>query len=173
MNNKKIINNSFDYSNAIMTVEYVTYLVQYLDGLYNQLQGLIKEDKTKNEKLKSEYRNYRYKTSFSDRFRIYISLKGYNNITCEDLETFKAAIKDGNLKNVSFLEIKLELNYKTGKENELIDLDNEFIISLKPYEIVFNRKSNNNDVKMNQIENNINEILKKIPTANTIFCTKD
>ena len=35
------------------------------------------------------------------------------------------------------------------------------------------RKSNYKDANMDQVEDTINEILKKFPVANTIFCTKN
>ena len=70
------------------------------------------------------------------------------------------------------MEIKLDLYYKRGKNDNLTDYENSFTIVFKPYEIIFARKSNHNEVNMNQIENNINEIMKKFPTANSVFCTK-
>ena len=50
--------------------------------------------------------------------------------------------------------------------------ENLFKITFKPYNIVFTRKSNYADQNMDQIENVINEILKKFRVQNTIFCTK-
>ena len=47
-----------------------------------------------------------------------------------------------------------------------------FKISFKPYDITFKRKSNFKDPVIDNIENNINELLKKFKTQNTIFCTK-
>ena len=81
-------------------------------------------------------------------------------------------IQNNNLKNVLSLEIRLDLDYKRGRGNEANNHENSFSISIKPYDIIFARKSNYSDNYINQIENNINEIFKKIPTINTIFCTK-
>lgn len=50
--------------------------------------------------------------------------------------------------------------------------ENLFKISFNPYNIVFIRKSNYADSSMDNIENVINEILKKFSVQNTIFCTK-
>lgn len=35
MNNNMIINNEFDYSNTIPTIEYISYLVEYCSNVYN------------------------------------------------------------------------------------------------------------------------------------------
>lgn len=167
-----VINNEYDYSNIIATIEGITYLIQYCDNVYKQFLNLMEEDKQKNEPLKYEFQNYTYKKGYYDRLDIYIREKTYNNITCKDFESFKTAVNNGNLKNITSMEIKLDLYYKRGKNDNLTDYENSFTIVFKPYEIIFARKSNHNEVNMNQIENNINEIMKKFPTANSVFCTK-
>jgi hypothetical protein len=174
-NEEKVLvtNNEFDYSNSVPTIEYVTYLVQYCDNIYKHFLSLIEEDKKRNEKFKDEYKNYNYKKSFREEFEIYIKLKSYNNITCNDFNSFKTAIEDGNLNNVNGIDIKLNLSYERGKGKDLIKHENSFSIIFNPYNIVFARKSSHNEPEMNQIENNINEILKKFPVVNTIFCTKN
>ena len=169
----KIINNEYDYSTIIPGVEYITYLIEYLDSVFKDFIRLVEEDEKRNEQLKYEFKNYNYKKCYGQNLDIYINQKGYNNITCKDIETFKSAIKDGNLKSVNSLEIKLVLNYKKGKNSNFVEYENSFIIKFKPYETKFARKSNHNEINMNQIENNINNILNKFPKVNTIFCTKD
>ena len=79
---------------------------------------------------------------------------------------------NGQIKNLDSLEINLELDYQTGSNSSLITHENSFVIKFKPYEITFIRKSNFKNFNMEQIENNINEILKKFAVVNTIFCTK-
>lgn len=167
-----VINNEYDYSNIIATIEGVTYLVQYCNNVYKQLLGLIEEDYKKNEPYKLEYRNYMYKKNYGEGFSVYIREKTYNNITCNDLESFKTAVSDGNLKNISSMDIKLNLDYNRGKEGSLVKHENSFTIVFKPSDIIFARKSSHNEATMNQIENDINEIMKKFPVANSIFCTK-
>lgn len=173
MDNKMIINNEFDYSNKVPTIEAVSYLVQYMDNIYDSFLTLVCEDEKKNEPLKDEYRNYDYKKSYGTRFEIYIRLKTYNNITCRGYKEYMSAVDDGNMKNILGLEINLDLDYKRGKERNLEEHENSFSIIIKPYEFIFARKSSHNEPNMNQIENNINEILDKFVTINTIFCTKD
>ena len=172
MNNNMIINNEFDYSNTIPTIEYISYLVEYCSNVYNQFLKFLEDDKEKNKQYKEEYKNYEYGKNYGERFEIYIRLNNYNNITCKNFKEFKTLIQNNNLKNVLSLEIRLDLDYKRGRGNEANNHENSFSISIKPYDIIFARKSNYSDNYINQIENNINEIFKKIPTINTIFCTK-
>lgn len=56
-----IINNEYDYSNSVPTVEFITYIVQYCDQIYNHFLNLIEQDEKKNERLKYEFQNYNYK----------------------------------------------------------------------------------------------------------------
>ena len=167
-----VINNEYDYSNCIPTIECITYLVQYCDNVYRQFTELVIADEKKNEPLKYEFRNYNYRKSYGERFEIYVKEKSYNNITCKDFATFQKAVSDGNLKNVDSLEIKMNLDYKRGKNSSLVDYENSFVIIFKPYEITFARKSNHNEFNMGEIENNIKDILNKFPVVNSIFCTK-
>lgn len=174
MNNmsESIINNEFDYSNAIVNVDYVLYLVQYCDQLFKQLLAKQAEDEEKNKQFKPEYKEYMFKKKYSQGFEVYIYEKSYNNISCKDFASFKTAVDDGNLKNVTQVSIKLDLDFERGKDNNYEQHENSFTIIFKPYEITFARKSNYNDPNMNQIENQINEIMKKLPVANTIFLDK-
>lgn len=167
-----IIQNEYDYSNCIPSIEYITYLVQYCSNVYDQLLRLIEEDEKRNEPLKYEYKNYNYKKMYSTEFEILIRQKTYNSISCTDYTSFKSAADNGSIKNVSSLEIKMNLDYKRGSENKFTEHTNAFKITFKPYEITFIRKSNHNENDMNQIETNIRDILNKIPAMNSIFCTK-
>lgn len=167
-----VINNEFDYSNIVPTVEAIAYLVQYCDQMNKQLTLLIEEDEEKNKQFKDEYKDYMYKKSYSQEFQVYIKEKSYNNITCKDYESFASAVKDGNLNQVTGLDIKLRMDFERGKGNNCEKHENSFTIIFKPYEITFARKSNHNDSNMNKIEEQINSILKKFPVANSIFCNK-
>ena len=167
-----VINNEYDFSNIVPTIESVIYLVEYCDNILNKFLELVAEDEEKNKQYKDEYRTYNFKKVYGQYLNIYIREKTYNNVTCENLKTFLSAINDGNLKNVNGLDIKLSLNFSRGKGRDLVEHENSFDIIFKPYEIKFARKSNHNENMMNQIENNINEILNKFPKINTIFCSK-
>lgn len=167
-----IINNEYDYSNIVPMVENVTYIVQYCDQIYSDFLKLIEEDENKNERLKYEFKNYNYKKSYGEGFEVKIRQKNYNNISCKNYNSFIESINNGQILNVDSLEIDLRLDYKRGKNESLNNHENLFKITFKPYEIKFIRKSNHREVDMEQIENNLNEMLKKFPVANTIFCSK-
>lgn len=170
---ESIINNEFDYSNILPVVNYIGYLVQYCDQIYKKLLKLQEQDEEKNKPLKYQYKEYNFKRKYSQGLEIYIREKNFhNNITCKDYDTFKTAIDDGNLKNVSSIDIKLNMDFERGHEGNFEVHENNFIIIFKPYEITFSRKSNYNDRIMEQIEKEINDILKKFPIANCVFCDK-
>ena len=167
------LNNEFDYSNIVVEVQPISYLIQYCEALYNQFIKLVTEDEEKNARLKTEFKNYDYKKSYSNKFEILIKEKENNsNLNCKNFQTFIDAVNSGHLKNINSLTIELDLTYKRGKESYLNEYENNFKIVFKPYDIKFIRKSNHSENYMNQIENNINEILKKFKVQNSIFCTK-
>ena len=171
-NKESVINNEYDYSNVLPIIDCVSYLVQYCDQIYNQLLKLQERDEEKNKQLKAEYKQYDFKKRYSQGLEIYIKEKGYNNITCKDYDTFKSAIENGNLNFVAGVEIRLNMDFERGREGKYAYHQNSFTIIFKPYEITFARKSNYNDINMDKIENEINEIMKKFPVANCIFCNK-
>lgn len=103
---------------------------------------------------------------------IKIRQKNYNTISCKNYDSFIEAVKNGQVSNIESLEIHLVLDYKRGKIDNLNSYENDFNITFKPYQISFIRKANHQEIEMNQIENNLNEILKKFPVTNTIFCSK-
>lgn len=174
MNKESIINNKYDYSNVLPVVDCVAYLVQYCDQMYNQLLKLEEEDEEKNKMFKSEYKEYMFKRKYSQGFEVYIKTERYvNSITCKDYNTFKSAVDDGNLKNVYGVDVELKMNFERGKEGAFEVHENLFKIEFSPYEITFYRKSNYVDSDMDLIENKINEIMKKFPVANCIFCDKE
>ncbi len=174
---EKEVFNEYDYSNIVPEVEPITYLVRYCDTVYNQLLDMMRQEEEKNEKLKSEFRFYEYKKNYNTKFEVVIRKKSkdfasINSIECDSYNKFMAAVNDGHLKNVDSLVIKLNLSYKKGKDYELTNYDNSFKISMNPYDIKLIRKSNHAEDIMNQIENTLNDILKKFKTQDSIFCSK-
>lgn len=169
---KAVVNSEYDYSNVVPTIEAVSYLVQFCDQTNKQLTKLVEEDEEKNKQFKSEYKDYMYKKSYAQKFEVYIRGKSYNSITCEDYNQFMSAVNGGNLNAVDSLSVSLCLDFYRGKGDNTEEHENSFMVSFKPYEIKFTRKSNHNDQSMDQVEQSINSILKRFPVANCIFCNK-
>lgn len=167
-----IINNEFDYSNIVPNVETISYLVQYCDQVYKQLIKLVEEDEERNKQFKIEYKEWNYKKSYGQDFEVYIREKNYNNITCKDYSQFVSAVNGGNLNGIGSMEIRLCVDFFRGKGENVVEHENSFTMSFKPYEIKFIRKSNHNDPSMNSIEEKINSIFKQFPVANSVFCNK-
>lgn len=166
-----VISNEYDYSNIIAELESIVYLVQYFDSVHNQMLKLYKEDELKNERLSYEYKNYEYKNHFS-KLEVYVREKSYNYLSYSNYNSFLSAVEKGQIKNVDSIEISLSLNFMRGTNESSSIHENLFKINFKPYDIIFMRKSNYDDQGMDQIEVNINEILKKFKTTNSIFCSK-
>lgn len=168
-----VINNEYDYSNVLATVDAISYLVQYCDSLNKQLTNLVEEDEKKNIQFKSEYKNYMYKKAYSQHLEIYIREKNYtNNLMCKDYESFAAAVKNGYLKEITGLDIKLCLDFYRGQGDKPEKYENALNIIFKPYNIKFSRISNHQDQSFDQIEEQIKEILNHFAVANTVFCDK-
>ncbi len=168
------INHEYDYSNSVPEISSISYLVQYCDTLFQHLLSLIQEDEAKNERLNYNYKEYMFKKSLETGFDVSIKEKGSytGGFSCDDYKDFVNAVQNGLLNNIDRLVINLSMSYRRGKEGSLQQHDNFFTITFKPYEITFTRKSNFSDSNMDEIENNINEVLKKFKVQNSIFCTK-
>lgn len=171
-NTQSVVNNEYDYSNCLPTIECVTYLVKYMSDVYDNFLKLQMEDEENNKQFKPEYKEWKYKKSYGEKFEIYIKEKTYNNLTCKDFASFQSAVADGNLKNITGMTIKMDIDYKRGIGEKLDEYENSFYVSFEPSNITFARKSDHIESDMNQIENNIKAILEKFPILNTIFCTK-
>lgn len=171
-NKISIVNNEYDYSNIIPVIDNVTYLVAFCDNIYNNFLKLIADDEEKNKPFKEEYKEYSFKKIYSNSFVVEIKTPSYSTIECRNLEEFKSATRNGNLKQVNALYVKMNLDFRRGVGDNLVTHENSFIISFKPYEIIFKRKSNFSDVNMTRIEDEIKSILNKFSVANSIFCDK-
>ena len=152
------IHNVFDYSNAIATKENISHLVKYCDNVYEQYLWLFNEH-TQNKNVYQKKHNFYLDIRIKD--------KKFNIIICNSYMSFKKACLDGNLDNIEGMQIKLNLSYKESKI-----YNNLFTIIIKPFDLKFVRQSNFDNVEMNIIEKNINEILKRFDTVDSIFCTK-
>lgn len=163
------IQNQHYYSTIIPTGECITFLVQYCCDEYDKFIALT-EEVEKNKEQHGEY-NYSFQKGTTV-FEISVRGKMYSNVVCHNLQEFEDSIQEKGLKDISSLEIKMHLNFKRDREDAGSEHQNEFTITFKPYEISFIRKSNFNETMMNQIETNIDELLKRFPSINSIFSAK-
>ena len=164
-----LVNNKFDYSNSVPTVLAMIHLVKYLYNNYEQYLWLVTEDEKEYEKT---HKYYNYEKTYRLIFDVRIRERNYSIITCKSTSEFEKAVEDGKLDNIDSMEIRLILDYRKPNTPDYIMYNNFFVIQLKPFDITFLRKSNYNQLDMNAIENNVNEILRRFTTINSIFCTK-
>ncbi len=168
------ISREYDYSNSVPEVQNILFLAKYCYSYYVQLIKMCEEDEEKNRILKSEYKDFLYKKSFSSKYEVAIREKDvFSSLSCKTYDSLVEAANSGHLKNVESVVITLDLSFRRGRDMATKEHENLFKISFKPYNIVFIRKSNYADSSMDNIENVINEILKKFRVQNTIFCTKE
>lgn len=171
-----LIHREYDFSNSMPTIEYVTYLVKYMENIYNKYLKIMDEDKKNNIQFTDEYKNYNYKENFSQ-FYIYISQKK-NNLNfddcyhCKNYDEFINIVKKGALSNVQRMKINMIIDFERGHGKFLDRYNNKFIILLEPYKIIFSYNASISNPEFIQIEKEIKSILDKFPKINTIFCTK-
>jgi hypothetical protein len=169
---EKAINNYYDYSNALVDEQCILILAKYIDSVYQNILSISASDEQKNEQIKWEYRKYDYKKGYI-KLEFLMRDKNYGSFTCENSASLANFIKEGKISNLSSLEMRLVIDYSRGTSNNLVYMNNSFILNFKPYEINFKRISNSNDQYMNQVETSINDILKQFKKYNTIFCNKE
>lgn len=175
-NDEKLINPRYDYSNIIPNKEYVKVLAQYCFAVYNHLLKMFEEDKKKNERLKSEYKNFEYMKHYSTGIEIIVRERvkeGQLTGSSFDFIDYKSFVDYIDRKTrLDSLKIKLDLSFKRGGEFENKEYINVFTISFEPYNIIFSRESNHEDESMDQIEQYIKSVLDRFNTEDTIFYSK-
>ena len=175
-NKNSRINPRYDYSNIIPNKEYVKVLTQYCFAVYNQLLKMFDEDQKKNEKLKSEYKNFEYLKHYSTGIEINVKERaeeGQYIGSSFEFKDYKSFVDYIDRKpTLTSLKIELNLSFKRGGEFKNVEHTNMFIISFEPYNIIFSRKSNHEDESMDQIEQYIKSVLDKFSTVDTIFYSK-
>lgn len=134
---------------------------------------MCEEDEQKNERFKSEYKNYQYQKTFGTSFNVYVrSGESYTTTDCPDYNSLLTMAQSNQLTNVKSLKISLSLTYKRGNYTNFEEHTNEFNIEFKPYDIKFTRKANHRENNMEQIETAIVNYFNNVERTNTIFCSK-
>ena len=169
MNNHEIITKEYKNNKIVPVIDYISYLAKYLYGEYQEYIKLMDEDEERNKQFKYEYKEYNYKKIYSTRYEIIIKKHDYKRLNCDSFELFETAIKNGEFTNIEELIIELIIDYNRGKYGNYDEYNNSFIIKFKPFETTFDRKSNYNDDRMNNIEINIRNILEHFPQVDSIF----
>ena len=163
---------NYDYSNAVVGKEQFQYIVNYLDSLLKNFFDILSKEEEKNKTIKQEIQHYDFKKDYDTGFRTNLrnSKVGYKSY--DNIELFKSDYNNNFLENLEYVELELNLSFKRGIGYTLEKYSNKFIISFKPYNISFSRKSDHNVMLMNSVEENIKSMLDQLPTINTIFYTK-
>ena len=160
---KKIIKNTKEYSDKIVNTYSIGILSNYCESIYKAFLKLTNKDEKDNEKLSYNKRNYHYKKK-NVSFEIYAVDKELNHYSFETYNAYINSINGGNLDDVNSLSLKLNLSYSKGTNGNLEDYNNEYEIIFKPYSIKVERISNHKDECMDQVEEAIDNIIKKLPS---------
>lgn len=150
--NNMNICNEFDYSNIIPSISNISKIVELCSLLYDKFDSVLLNHNV-HEVEKGDNCN----------FEIIIIDNEYKKTILTSFNEFNDNIS--LLNNINVLTIKLSLGYI--KLNE--EYNNLFEITIRPYSIVFKRLSNHEQSLMSQIEDSINNNMKKLTTEKTIF----
>lgn len=157
-----------EYTNLLAVREYVDDLVKNCFSLYDSFVKTVQEDEAKNEPLKMEFRNYKFYHDYSSECQIYVHTQSGGKFY-KDYTNFSNALAGGIIQGVISLEIRLNLSYKSGAFDSLIDHEHEFKIKFRPESTTFIYNSNFDEEAMKGIYNKILEKLDAFPVTNTIF----
>jgi hypothetical protein len=167
---EQFINNEYDYSDKMIDFESVLKIGKQADNIYKKMLNVYEEEEKKNQLLKYEYKQYKYKNRWST-LQFVIRYKNYTSISCDSYEALIEAHNNSKLKDIAVLEIFIRLNYSKGSifKNTMINVDNEFLIQFKPFDTKLRRRSNYNDVNMNQIEAILKSNMEQLKKVDSIF----
>ncbi len=127
MNKEKIY-----YLNLLAVKEYVDDLIKYCEEQAKSLQQKIEQDEQKNEQLRYDYQDYLYHSMFSTGLTIRAYDDHLRSLEYKDFASYQAA--QSTLSSLRFLNIELNLDYRSGKNAEMIDHTHHFPSLLCFYE---------------------------------------
>ena len=169
MNGSVPVNHEYLYPNILVVREYVENLVGFCDRVYRAFIKKVAEEEEKNEPLKYEHREYKYKKSYGMRMKVYIWTNSSVSLEYDNEGAFRAAANSGKLNDVSSLKIELDLDFGRGREGSIEDHKNEFRVEFRPYDIKLVRNSNYADPEMDELEEQIVKLMEDFPATKTIF----
>ena len=157
-----------EFTNLLAVREYVEDLAKNCFALYDSFKKAMNEDEARNEPLKYDLRNYNYHTNYSDVCEIHVRVNG-SSTDYKDFATFLSALNGGLVQGVSDMRILLNMSYRSGPNNSLVEHNHKFTISFSPEKTSFLYEANYDDPTMNGLCDQILAKLEDFPATTTIF----
>ena len=171
MNNPRveIVKEKLSYPNLLAVQEYVVDLVKFCFSLYGSFEKLVSDDTAKNEQLKLDFREYEHYKHYAAGCNVIISNSDFHTSRYNNYDEFDSLVKNGMLKKLSKIRIELNLSYRSGKFNALVDNENSFIIVLEPSASTFEYSANHETSDMREIFTRLKAKLDDFPATLTVF----
>ena len=155
------------YLDLLAVKEYVDDLIKYCDEQAKSLQQKIDQDAQKNEQLRYGYQEYSYYGVYSTGLVIRVYDEHLRMIDYKDYASYQAA--QSTLTSLKFLTIELNLDYRSGKNAEMVDHTHHFEIRLEPNASYFECEMSENDEEFRDVRQTIINKLEAFPAVRTIF----
>ena len=148
---EKIIKRDYDYSDIVCSFDNLNKIIDFENKLYNRFDSLFVNSNIKKIGL--------------DGIKIFIIDREYNTQIFKNYYEYIYAYNNKEIKNVNSISIEMNLNYE--KNNN--EFKNKFVIDIKPFNVKFQRVSNNELEVMDQIEDAIKKLINSLSKEVTIF----
>ena len=148
---EKIIKRDYDYSDIVCSFDNLNKIIDFENKLYNKFDSLFVNSNIKKIGL--------------DGIKIFIIDREYNTQIFKNYYEYIYAYNNKEIKNVNSISIEMNLNYE--KNNN--EFKNKFVIDIKPFNVKFQRVSNNELEVMDQIEDAIKKLINSLSKEVTIF----
>ena len=148
---EKIIKRDYDYSDIVCSFDNLNKIIDFENKLYDKFDSLFVNSNIKKIGL--------------DGIKIFIIDREYNTQLFKNYYEYIYAYNNKEIKNVNSISIELNLNYE--KNNN--EFKNKFVIDIKPFNVKFQRVSNNELEVMDQIEDAIKKLINSLSKEVTIF----
>ena len=167
--NKTLIKNKLEYRDLLAVGEFVNDLIKYCEWQHTSLLQKIAEDEAKNQQFNYSYQEFQYKESYNTKFQIraYDGAQGF--VDYDSYGAYHTAALNKTLKALKSVTVKLNMSYRSGKNNALVDHKREFEVHLEQNNSYFAFESNEEDKEFIHIRDTIVSKLDQFPAIRTIF----
>ncbi|MBP5656415.1 hypothetical protein J6X15_02415 [Candidatus Saccharibacteria bacterium] len=169
MDNVKLIKDKKFYRDLLPVSEYVDDMIKYCEAQYAALRKKIDDDVAKNEQLNYSFQEFEHKESYSTKFQIQVYDAVQSFIYFDTYDAYHAATINKTYAAPKHVAVNLNLSYRSGKNDSLVDHKREFEVRFELNSSFFAYESNEEDAEFDTIKKTIETKLSQFPAIRTIF----
>lgn len=159
------------YLDLLAVREYVDDLIRYCEQQARILQQKIKQDEEQNKRFNYDHQNHSYYEYYNTGLDIstYDGHIGFSNF--EDFASYQNAL-GSSITELRHVTVKLHLNYRSGKNDALVEHIHNFKIHFEPSASYIESEFGDTDEEYRDVYDTLIKKLEAFPAVRTIFSSE-